>query len=166
MTRPRIHVPYEQADLLVELLNITLLILIWGYTVVSYMDLPETIPVHFNAKGEADDFGHKATIWILPGIATLIFLLMVILNKFPHVHNYMVNITEENALKNYRLSTRVLRFVNLYCMVLFAILVYEILATSEGKETKILGVGLLIFSVVAPIGIVIYAIAKQKLINK
>ena len=166
MSRPRIKVPYEQIDLLVELLNITLLILIWGYTLVNYLDLPETIPTHFNAKGEADDFGHKATVWILPAIATFLFAVMFILNLFPHVHNYMVNVTEENALKLYRLSTRVLRFVNLFCLILFAILIYEIIGMSAGNDAKIMSSAFIGFTIIGPIAIVIYAVVKQVQLKK
>ena len=164
--RPRIKVPYEQADILVELVNITLLILIWGFTIVHYLDLPDTIPIHFNARGEADGFGHKSTIWMLPAIATFIYLLMIIINLFPHTHNYMVNITEDNALKNYRLSTRVLRLVNLFCMILFAVLVYEIMSLSIGKNTNVLGWEIIVLSFLAPISLVVYAIIKQKQINR
>lgn len=166
MDRPKIKVPYEQSDLLIEMVNITLLILIWGFTIVHYFDLPETIPIHFNAKGDADGFGNKATIWLLPAIATFTFLLMFLLNRYPHLHNYMVNITEENALRNYRLSTRVLRYVNLYCMILFSIIVYEVMAMSLGKKPKFIGLEFIIFSILVPIGIVIYAFIKQKQINK
>ncbi|NNK69421.1 MAG: DUF1648 domain-containing protein [Flavobacteriaceae bacterium] len=162
MSRPKIKVPYEQIDILVELLNITLLILIWGYTIMNYLELPDTIPIHFNAKGEPDDFGHRSNLWLLPAIATFIFFLMFIVNLFPHAHNYMVNVTEENALKLYRLSTRVLRFANLFCMLLFAVLVYEIIGMSSGKDARIMSSGFLIFSIIAPLAIVIYAVIKQK----
>ncbi|MBT8253336.1 MAG: DUF1648 domain-containing protein, partial [Bacteroidia bacterium] len=163
---PKIKVPYEQLDIFVELLNITLLLLIWGYTLTHYFDLPETIPVHFNAEGVADDYGNKAVIWILPAIATFLYFTMFLLNRFPHIHNYMVNITEENALKNYRLSTRVLRYVNLYCLLLFALLVYDMFNMSQGGEAKILSPEFILVSIAAPIGLVAYAIYQQKRINR
>ncbi len=164
--RPRINIPYEQVDIVVELLNIALLLIIWGYAIKEYLALPDEIPVHFNVKGEADAMGSKTMIWILPLIATFIFGMMVIINRFPHIHNYMVNITDENAFKNYRLSTRILRFVNLYCMLIFAVLIFDIVGLAKGDNAVFIN-GLFIGIIaVLPIGIVIAAIYLQKKINK
>ena len=163
--RPRIAVPYEQIDIIVELVNITILILIWGYAIMQYAELPDTIPIHFDASGNPDAEGSKLTIWILPIIATFMFMMLFVLNRFPHLHNYMVNITEENALKNYRLSTRILRFVNLYCLLLLAVLVFDIVTLTKGGETTFLGVGLIISSILVPMAIVVLAFYYQKKIN-
>ena len=165
MSRPKIAVPYESMDILVELLNITLLLLIWGYTIFNFLELPETIPTHFNAQGVPDDFGSKGAIFILPVIATAMYILIFVLNRFPHVHNYMATITEENALANYRLSTRALRLVNLYCLMLFAILLYDIITMAKGGSAKFLGWPLIIGSMIIPLGIVIYIVVEQKRIN-
>jgi len=49
----------------------------------------------------------------------------------------MVNITEENALKNYRLSTRVLRIVNFFCVLLMTYITYMIIESAFGKQFKL-----------------------------
>ena len=54
------------------------------------------------------------------------------MHKFPHLHNYMVNITEENALKNYRFGTRILRGVNFTCILLMAFITYKIIESAKG----------------------------------
>lgn len=162
--RPKIKVPLETLDIIVELINIAILILLVIYTIMNYLELPETIATHFNAKGEADGFGNKSTIWLLPGIAIFIYAMMIIINRVPHLHNYMINITEENALKNYRLSTRIIRFTNLYCLILFALIAYEIIQSSKGNEFSILGIPFLIFTLVVPlIGIIFVLLYKRKI---
>lgn len=40
----------------------------FGYAAYIYSSLPETIPTHFNYKGEADGFGGKDSIFLGPGI--------------------------------------------------------------------------------------------------
>lgn len=163
--RPKIKVPWETLDIIIELINITLLLLIIGYTGINYIDLPETIATHFNAKGEADGFGSKMTIWLLPGITLFIYVMMLVLNRVPHIHNYMVNITEENALKNYRLSTRLVRFTNLFCLIIFALISYEIIETSKGNSFSVLGIPFLIFTLVVPVIGIIFVFNYQKRIN-
>jgi len=137
MKRPKIKVPLQQLDIVLELVTISLLLLTCIYAIVQYSNLPETIPTHFNAAGEADDFGHKSSIFFIPAIGIALYLLLFILNKYPHMHNYMVNITEENALKNYRFSTRILRFVNVFCVTLMAYITFVIIKSSEGEKFAI-----------------------------
>lgn len=137
MKRPKIKVPLQQLDIVLELVTISLLLLTCIYAIVQYSNLPETIPTHFNAAGEADDFGHKSSIFFIPAIGIALYLLLFILNKYPHMHNYMVNITEENALKNYRFSTRILRFVNVFCVALMAYITFVIIKSSEGEKFSI-----------------------------
>lgn len=164
--RPKISVPYEQVDIAMELIGITLLLGIWLFPLLNYSELPESIPLHFNAQGDADDFGSKMTIWILPGIATVTFFLLFILNKFPHLHNYMVNITEENALINYRISTRLLRFINMFCMIIFGAIIYDIVSISKGSQPKILNIWFLSVTIIIPIIAAVITIRYQNKINK
>lgn len=58
-----------------------LLVLMWGFTLIHFNDLPEEIPIHFNAKGVPDGFDTRIHIWGLPLIATLLFLLLGGLQK-------------------------------------------------------------------------------------
>lgn len=132
--RPRIKVPYETIDIIIEFIAITLLILMWGHCLINYVELPDTIATHFNAAGEPDSYGSKHTVWLIPGVATVMYIGLFILNKYPHMHNYMVNITEENAFKNYRFSTRVLRIVNFLCILLLTYISYMIIESAFGKQ--------------------------------
>lgn len=163
--RPRIKVPFEAVDIIIEIASITLLILMWCYSIVNYTELPDTIATHFNASGEPDGFGSKNTIWLIPTIATVMYIGLFILNKYPHIHNYMVNITEENALKNYRFSTRVVRIVNFLSALLMAYITYMIVESALGTKLEIgswfipVVIG---FSILLPIILIIY----MKKINK
>ena len=164
--RPRISLSWEPMDLVTEIINITLLILMWSYILMNYSDLPDIIPTHFNAAGEADDHGSKVIIWILPGIATLTYALLFVLNRFPHLHNYLVNITEENAEKNYRLSTRVMRFINLFCLLIFAALIYEIINLAKGNDSIFSSYWFIAITLIVPLIIVVIAFRMGKMINK
>ena len=132
--RPRIKVPFETVDVIIEFISITLLILMWVYCIVNYMELPDTIATHFNGAGEPNGYGSRQTVWIIPIIATAMYIGLFILNKYPHTYNYMVNITEENALKNYKFSTRIVRVVNFLCVLLMTYITYMIVESAFGKQ--------------------------------
>lgn len=46
-------------------------------TAVVYKDLPQTVPTHWNYKGEVDGHGPRATVWLMPGISVFIALLFL-----------------------------------------------------------------------------------------
>lgn len=66
------------------LLVVLLLLLPIIFVGYHYNGLPETIPTHFNAKGEADGFGKRATIWVLVLILSVVSLGVYLL--IAHIH--------------------------------------------------------------------------------
>ncbi len=47
------------------------------FTGAFYAQLPETVPTHWNFKGEADAFGPRATVWLMPILALPLSLLFL-----------------------------------------------------------------------------------------
>lgn len=163
--RPRLKIPYESFDIIIECIPIALLLLMWFYVISEYSQMPEIVASHFNAKGEADGYDNKIIVWLIPSIATVIYLLLFIINRFPHIHNYMVNITEENAYKNYKFSARMLRIINLFITSIMMYVAFLIIETAKGVQIA-LGNSLLPiiigFSILLPIALFIY----QRKLNK
>jgi len=62
-----------------ETVIIILTLIPFIYLGVIYMDLPDSVPMHWNAKGEMDRMGNKQELWIIP---ILISALMYLLFKF------------------------------------------------------------------------------------
>ena len=58
-----------------ESLAVVFLAIGWWIAFRSYPSLPERIPVHFGISGEADGWGGRWMIFLMPLIATLIFAL-------------------------------------------------------------------------------------------
>ncbi|MGW8124079.1 DUF1648 domain-containing protein [Roseivirga echinicomitans] len=131
--RPRIKLRLSVLDKVMEVLGWLLLIGIWVLTLDSYPNLPDTIPIHFNAAGKPDGFGSKWNILTLPVIASVLFIGMSILNKYPHVFNYPESITEEYALKSYTMATRLIRVLKLVLVIIFGMIVYSTLQNINGK---------------------------------
>ncbi|MCC1484509.1 DUF1648 domain-containing protein [Winogradskyella immobilis] len=163
--RPKIKIPLQTIDIAIELVSITLLILMWLHVILEYNNLPDTIASHFNSSGQLDNYSSKLFVWLMPCLATLMYGGLFYLNRFPHLYNYMVNITEHNAFKHYQFSTRVLRIVNMLCMLLLAYISYHIITVAENESTS-LGNGFLFtvigFSILLPVVLLIY----QKKLNK
>lgn len=117
--RPILKLRLTRLDITCEAVGYLLLLLIWLLTLYHYQSLPDVIPVHFDAFGNADGFGKKITLFSLPIVASVLFTGMTILNKFPHHFNYPLTITEDNALRQYTFATRLIRFLKISILTVF-----------------------------------------------
>lgn len=59
--------------------SIPVLVLVLTATALVYRDLPDIIPIHWNAAGEANGYGARITIFLLPLITGLMMLLWPVL---------------------------------------------------------------------------------------
>ncbi|NME72704.1 DUF1648 domain-containing protein [Flammeovirga aprica] len=143
--QPKIKLTLSLKDKTIELVCIAILLITWLIPLIVYNDLPDEIAIHFNSKGIPDNYGHKSTLFGLPIFATFLFILLTILNKYPHTFNYPTEITEDNAFKQYTLSTRFMRFVKLSILIVFLVIVYKSVELNpEGLGTFFLPFVLLI----------------------
>lgn len=135
MARPKIKIERTTTDKVVEILGWIALLSIWVLTIASYSNLPKTIPIHYNGAGNADGFGSKINILMLPFIATILFVGMTIANKFPHVFNYPTKITEENAFRQYTNATRMMRYLKLILVALFGLIAFKTIQSTSGNSS-------------------------------
>ncbi len=158
--RPKIKLIPTTADKLVDILGWIILLALWALTITNYSSLPDTIPTHFNAAGEADGFGSKVTILSLPVIATLLFIGLTVLNRYPHSFNYPTAITQDNALRLYTLATRMLRYLKLVLVIVFGGIEFMTIQNATGKAAG-LGVWFLPLTLVLIFLPLIYFLIKS-----
>ena len=133
--RPKIKLELTTYDKTLEILGWTSILAIWVLTISNYSNLPDTIPIHYNGAGQADGFGGKGNILTLPLIATVLFIGLTILNKFPYVFNYTTNITADNALRQYTNATRLLRYLKFIIVVIFGLIALQTIRNVNGQAS-------------------------------
>lgn len=131
--RPKLKLELTTFDKTLEILGWTSILTIWVLTIINYTNLPDTIPIHYNGAGQADGFGGKTTILTLPLIATVLFIGLTILNKFPHVFNYPTNITQDNALRQYTNATRMIRYLKFSIVIIFGLIAFKTIQNANGE---------------------------------
>lgn len=87
---PNIDVPAGKLEKIFRFLALFLFLGLFVYVAFVYRSLPEEIPIHFNAKGEADGWGGRAVIFGMPLMAIPMLIILFFLGKSPQVHNYPV----------------------------------------------------------------------------
>jgi len=133
--RPKIKIEMTLTDKFLEVIGWSAAVLLWAMTAVYFTHLPENIPSHFNFAGKADDYGGRFTVFLLPVIGTVLFVLLTVLNKYPHIFNYPVKITPENALKNYSMAARFIRYLKFALLLLFIFINYFTIQTAMGESS-------------------------------
>ena len=132
--RPKIKIELTLSDKAIELACWLIVLQLWVLAAYNYSTLPAAIPTHFNGTGQIDGYGGKNTIFLLPAIGTVLFAVFTYLNKIPDTFNYLVEITNENAEAQYRIATRLLRFVKIGCLITFLLIEYAVVQSAAGKS--------------------------------
>jgi len=111
--------------------------------------LPDTVPTHFNLKGEIDGYGSKYTLLYPVVVSLVLYIGLTILNRYPNAFNYAVEITGENAQIQYRLATRLVRWLKWVVMLTFSGLECFLVMSASGHH---LSLAMLLF---APVTLVV-----------
>lgn len=133
--RPQLELPPTTADRVLDALAIVALIALVVLPVSAYGELPDRMPKHFGLNGEADAWGAKNSIWILPAIGAGVFGLLTFLNRKPHTFNYLSKITPENAEFQYRNAMTMIRVLRLLILLTFLYFVWGTLRIGQGQQT-------------------------------
>lgn len=157
---PKIKIDPSKSDKAIEALGRILLAGMWIVAIANYSGLPEVISIHFNLYGEADGFGNKGFLFLIPIIATLIFIGITLLNKHPHLFNYPVKITKENALRQYKNVTALMRFLNLFVVIIFGLITIEILMAAK-HQVQVFGIWLIPSVLILLFPLTLYFIIKS-----
>ncbi|MEM1325183.1 MAG: DUF1648 domain-containing protein [Bacteroidota bacterium] len=161
--RPKLDLPLSETERMLDRTTLSALALLILIPAFAYGNLPDQIPIHFNAKGEADDWANKLYIWLFPLIGLVTAAGLHLITKFPHTYNYPQTITPENVERQYRNGRTMIRLVNLFDSLLFAGLTYFIVRLAKQGEGQ-LPIWLMPLVLLATFALVAYSVytAYQK----
>jgi uncharacterized membrane protein len=158
MRGPKIKLKSTGIDWALDSIGIVGIILMIVYVIMCYNDLPNTIPKHYTATGQADGFGGRSILLVLPALTIVIFLILTVSLKFPHLFNYPFAVTDENAERQYKNLTLMVRILKTLMVGIFLFLTYATIQNGLGNKD---GLGtwftaLALFSVLGTVGFFIY----------
>ncbi len=155
MAQPKIEIQRTQRDTILDMLTYLGLAIMIGLTADYFQQLPDTIPVHFDGAGNADDYGGKGNIWALPIIVTLVVVLLSYLERIPQHLNYSITITPDNAEQQYRIGICLLQYMKLIVTWSFLYLQYRVIRAAMGGQHSV-GNGFLVIFLVLIFGGIAY----------
>ncbi|MDP4164393.1 MAG: DUF1648 domain-containing protein [Bacillota bacterium] len=96
---------YTKFQIALETIGLLLLVGMIVFVYTQWNQIPQQVPMHYNAMGEIDSWGNKNVILFLPAISILLYAIITTVSFFPQAWNVPVQITDENKEAVY-LSTK------------------------------------------------------------
>lgn len=112
-------------DIIAEVICIAVLAFTTIYVIFMYIQLPDKIPVHYNASGIIDRYGSKIELFILLVVAWGMYLGLSVVAKFPQTWNTGVTVTAKNKDKVYRITKNMLKTVKMEIVMIFCYIAYN-----------------------------------------
>jgi len=137
MYRPILKLPKTKYEKIWDYIGGGLFVLSILYIFVMWGKLPEEIPGHFNGAGEVDRWGSKIELLILPFIGLFLWILLGLLEKAPHMHNYPARLNESNVEAFYLNSRKGLNETKNLCLILFAAISFQMIRIALGEAENI-----------------------------
>lgn len=163
MNKPVIHLRKTKTDFFLGILTVVLLVCFWGISIFYYPSLADEIPIHFDYKGEVNSYASKETIFILPFIGTFLVGFLTLISKSPESFNYTVEITEENAERQYTNAVLMMKVLRLALLLVFMLIDWEVIQIGLGKSKGLGAWFLPIFLILVFVPIIYFLIRSKKL---
>lgn len=133
-----------------------------GILITYWPQLPAEIPTHFNFSGTPDSWGSKQSLFFLAGVGVILYVMMLIVSRFPHLYNYLVTITESNAEKQYRMAVTFMLTMANIVIWMFAFIMWQTIRVALGQSEG-LGQQFVYVILLATLGtLVVYFIASLR----
>jgi hypothetical protein len=116
---------YTKLQLVLEVIGLLFLggMIVFIYT--QWDQIPQQVPMHYNALGEIDSWGSKYQTLILPTISILLYIFMTVVSFFPQIWNVPVQITDENKEAVYLSTKNLIIFMKVEILAMFFYLNYH-----------------------------------------
>lgn len=136
-TRPRIRIPLTRLQWAIEVLTVGVLLALLLCVWQAWPTIPERIPHKFDISGQPIRWGGRSGLWFLPGLALVGYALMSVLQRMPHVYNYPVDLTAEEAPRLYAIGVSLIIWMKLQAVALFALLSWRQIEAALNRTSAV-----------------------------
>jgi len=162
MTKPKINPPLRTVDIIIEALSAICLIYMIVQLIIEYPTLGQSVPTHFGTGGSPDAWGDKSSLLIIPIVAIVLYTGLTVLNKYPHIFNYPIAITEDNASRQYQYAKSLLGTLKFSTTGLFLYIQLQTISVAKQIQSGLGTYFLVIIIIGSCIPIIIYFVIASK----
>lgn len=99
--------------------------------------VPDMVPTHFNWKGNADGYGGKDSLFILPGSAVFAFFCSSLSRIDPRYINLPVRLHAKNARPVFEIAYRMISWIQICVVIGFAIFLWQTIEAAKASSGQI-----------------------------
>jgi uncharacterized membrane protein len=99
--------------------------------------LPESVPTHFGLGGRPDAWGRADSLGFLLALSLAFYVALSLVQRIPHLYNYPVPVTAENARRLYLLGRQLVLAMKVIVSGSFAALFCAIVMIARGQLTSL-----------------------------
>ena len=156
MGQPKIKIKLNIMDVIIEVIGFLAILCLILLPLYHYESIPEEIPRHYGLDGKPDAYDSKNVLYTLPAIGVIMYIALSILNRFPHLFNYAVSITKENAKAQYKNASKLIRYLNTFLAIVFLYITHSAIQTAYGNKDGLGEFFIFIFLFVITEGIIFF----------
>jgi uncharacterized membrane protein len=127
---------------------------------VQWNALPAQVPLHFGASGQADGWGSKSGIWLLPAISAFLYLVLTVASRYQRLINLPFRV-DRDAPEVRRLLLHMMIVLKTEMTLIFAYITWGMVETALGRSEG-LGIWFLPVLLIATTLPLIYYLAKLR----
>lgn len=125
---------------ILETIALLMLLVMWAITAWAVSGpnrLPPRIPIHFNGAGRPDGWGTPGMLWMMPVVATVIYLLMTLVARYPSAFNFRVRTTPAMRRQLEAIALELLSWLKCEVVCLFAWIQYESIHLARSGQGRL-----------------------------
>ena len=120
-------------DRIADVLAVLILLAATIFVLISWKDMPELIPSHYDFKGQVDAYGGRGILIFTMVMGWVLVLSMVVISWFPSIWNTGVERTPANAAVVNRIIKDMLNVLEVGMAILFSyMMIVPVMGTAMG----------------------------------
>lgn len=124
-------------DWALEVISLAALAAIIAAVATHWNDLPNIVPKHFGASGKPNGWGGKNSLWILPGTAVGLYVLLTLAARYQQLINLPISVDRSRP----EVRQIIFRFANVLKAAILIVLFYLSWASVNTALGKATGLG-------------------------
>lgn len=130
---------------------------------IRYWDaLPPTIPRNFDNFGNVSAWGSRSALAVVSACIIILYIILTIIGRFPHLFSYPWRITRRNAAAQYRIARSFLLWVKAEIVWMFTFIQWKAVQVALGQAAG-LGSGFMPIALLIVNGTIVAAICRAYL---
>jgi uncharacterized membrane protein len=121
----KIKLKYTKFQVVAEIIAILILIGMIVYPIIMWGNMPDKIPMHYNAIGEINRWGSKYELFNLSFVGVFLYLMLTVVMFFPSSWNIPVTVTDKNRERVYGCIRSMVVLLKAEVMASFLYLTYN-----------------------------------------